>query len=88
MNYDKIKQELKDYILEELDCALNATTIEDKLYARNRAYGALMFVNNQVFPHDDKLGEWWNDEIRPKFLKYSKKALDKLEKSMYNKGIR
>lgn len=69
MDYNKIKKELKAYILEELELAQEKdSTFEDKLYARNRAYGTLQFVNNKVIPHDEKLGEWWNEEIRPKFL--------------------
>lgn len=69
MDYDKIKEKLKAFILDELEVAqLEDSTFEDKLYARNRAYGALLFVNNEVFTYDEKLGEWWNEEIRPKFL--------------------
>ena len=69
MDYNKIKEKLKAYILEELEIAqMEDSTFEDKIYARNRAYGALQFVNNEVMPHDKELGDWWNEEIRPKFL--------------------
>ena len=69
MNYDKIKKKLKDFILDELEIAqLEDSTFEDKIYARNRAYGALQFINNEVFKYDKELGDWWNEEIRPKFL--------------------
>ena len=68
MDYNKIKEKLKDFILDELEIAqLEDSTFEDKIYARNRAYGALQFVNNEVFKYDEKLADWWN-EIRPKFL--------------------
>ena len=69
MDYNKIKEKLKDFVLDELEIAqLKDSTVEDKLYARNRAYGALQFVNNEIFfPYNEELADWWN-EIRPKFL--------------------
>lgn len=69
MNHNEIKEKLKAFILNELEIAqANNSTFEDKLYARNRAFGALQFVNNEVLSYDKELGEWWNNEIRPKFL--------------------
>ena len=69
MNDKEIKEKLYEFILEELETAQkNNSTFEDKLYARNRAFGALQFVNNEVLSYDKELGEWWNNKIRPKFL--------------------
>jgi len=66
---EKIKADLMNFILDELELAQDKdSTMEDKLYASHRAYGALLFVNNKVISHDEKLGEWWNKEIRKKFL--------------------
>lgn len=71
MDYDKIKEELKGYILKELEIAKEKdSTFQDVLYARNRAYGALMFVNNMVIPYDEELSEWWNNEMRDSFIKF------------------
>ena len=69
MDYNEIKEKLKDFVLEELEIAqMEDSTVEDKLYARNRAYAALQFVNNVIFSYDKELGDWWNNEIRSKFL--------------------
>lgn len=68
MDYNKIKEELKGYILRELEVAEQENcTLQQALFARSRAYGALMFVNNMVIPYDEKLSEWWNDDIRDRF---------------------
>lgn len=67
---EKIKADLMNYILDELELAQDKdSTMEDKLYARNRAYGALLFVNNKVVPYDAELGNWWNNVMRDNFLK-------------------
>ena len=68
MEYNKIIKKLKAFVLDELEIAqLEDSTVEDKLYARNRAYGAMQFVNNEIFTYNKELADWWN-EIRPKFL--------------------
>lgn len=68
MEYNKIIKKLKAFVLDELEIAqLEDSTVEDKLYARKRAYGAMRFVNNEIFTYNKELADWWN-EIRPKFL--------------------
>ena len=42
-----------------------------------RTYGVIMFATNNLFDdYNEKLGEWWKNEILPKFEEL-KKSLDK-----------
>lgn len=69
MDYNKIKKELRAYILKELEIAGRENcTLQEALSAQDRAYGALMFVNNMVIPYDTNLETWWNNYIKDRFI--------------------
>jgi len=67
---NKIKADLINYILDELEYARNSNCdMSSMINARNRAYSVLQFVNNKVIPFDQELSNWWNNTIKDDFLK-------------------
>ena len=63
-----MKDKIKNWIENEYrDCVKFHS---DPHAALTRAYGVLMFGANELVSNEevDELGNWWNDEMREKFL--------------------
>ena len=63
-----MKDKIKNWIENEYrDCIKFHS---DHHAALTRAYGVLMFGANELVSNEevDELGNWWNDEMREKFL--------------------
>ena len=68
MNRTQVIAKLKKYIERELDEAKRyAKNWDDVMQYRANAYGALNFVNNTLYPYDEELGDWWNNDMWNKF---------------------
>ena len=60
MDYEKIENDVKEFVLKQLDLA--KTYPQYSFDYRGVAYGAVQFACNYCFPcWNDDLASWWND---------------------------
>ena len=64
--YENIENQTKVFVKEQLRDAKNNSKNADRF--QFIAFGALQFSVNHLFPcYNEKLANWWTDEILPQF---------------------
>lgn len=72
MDYEKIENDVKNFILNELEAAKKYPNMA--FDCRAIAFGALQFANNYLFPsYNYDLANWWQKKIWEQFNKLYKK---------------
>ena len=66
MREKDIDFEVRDYVLKELQDALNYP--ENAKFCRTMAFGAIFFATNHLFStYNKELADWWENDILPMF---------------------